>query len=128
MTPLIDVVFLLLTFFLFSVVLMVRARVLDVALPPVGAALPGAEARAITIAIRANGEVLLEGQSIAIDQLPARLTLLKTEDPGLKILIAADEGGRSGDLLHLIDTLMNAGITDFGIVGKGVEDKGEASR
>lgn len=118
MTPLIDVVFLLLTFFLFSVVLMVRARVLDVALPPVGAALPGVETRAVTIALRADGDLFLEGEAVAMDDLAPRLRQLKAEEPSLKILIAADEGGRSGSLLGLIDTLMNAGITDFGIIGK----------
>lgn len=121
MTPLIDVVFLLLTFFLFSVVVMVRARVLDVELPPVGASEAGTEARAVTIALRADGSVHLEGAAIASEQLAPRLLELRAEDPSLRILIAADESGRSGSLLTLIDTLTHAGITDFGIIGRREE-------
>lgn len=118
MTPLIDVVFLLLTFFLFSVVVMVRARVLDVELPAVGAAETGTEVRAVTIALRADGGLHLEGEAITAEALAPRLLELRSEVPDLRILIAADESGRSGSLLGLIDTLTNAGITDFGIIGQ----------
>lgn len=122
MTPLIDVVFLLLTFFLFTVVVMVRARVLDVALPAVGAAVSGEQSRTVTIALRASGEVFLEGEEVPIGELGERLLALRAESPDLKILIAADERGISGDLLNLIDRLTDAGIRDFGVIGRREAD------
>ena len=53
LTPMIDVVFLLLTFFVFSIVLMIRADVLDVQLPELTAGENAERVTPITIAIDA---------------------------------------------------------------------------
>jgi biopolymer transport protein ExbD len=121
MTPLIDVVFLLLTFFVLAVVMMVRAEVLDVRLPVLGAANPAAAGSAITVAIDAEGAITVNGEPTAPGSMVERLIALRAEDPAARLLIAADEGGRSGALLAVLDELARAGLTDFGIVGRAGE-------
>lgn len=118
MTPLIDVVFLLLTFFVFALVLMVRAEVLGVSLPALGAAAPAQRESVITIAVLRSGEMLVNGEPAAAEALVERVSELRAATPGARLLLAADEGAPAGDLLRLMDRLTAAGLGEFGIVAR----------
>ena len=118
MTPLIDVVFLLLTFFLFSLVLMVRADTLDVQLPSLTAGGPARTGGVITIALTQTGQIALDGEPINPDTLADAITSARAARPDAKLVIAADQNGRSGELLGLIDRLTAAGITEFGVLSQ----------
>jgi biopolymer transport protein ExbD len=124
-TPLIDVVFLLLTFFIFSMVLMVRAQVLDVRLPEVASG-PGADAdAALTITVDADGRVFLDRVPVPLTELAQAVRARQAERGGAsgsdqarpRLLLAVDELGRAGDLIRVADTLAAAGITEFSILG-----------
>lgn len=116
MTPLIDVVFLLLTFFIFALVLMVRADVLDVKLPEIGAG-EAPEGELITIALDQDGQVLLEGRPTELAALGERVRALRSEKPEARLVIAVDREGRSGELIKLADTLAAEGLGEFSIIG-----------
>jgi len=118
LTPLIDVVFLLLTFFLFSMVLMVRADVLDVSLPEIGSGRPGERVSAITVSIDADGSVYINGDPFAIEDVPAEVGRLRGVSAEAPVLIAVDEGGRAGRLIELADVLRGAGINEFSVIGR----------
>lgn len=121
LTPLIDVVFLLLTFFVFSMVLMVRAQVLDVELPALTAGRAGERTESITVAIDQSGGVFVDGRAVSIEDLPNAVAQ-RREDAGagaeVPILIAVDAGGRAGRLIEVADVLTGAGITRFSVVGQ----------
>ncbi len=125
LTPLIDVVFLLLTFFVFSLAVMVRADVLDIRLPTLGAAENPQERRAVTVAVRADGGLTVDGEAVALEVLAARLKQIKDAEPEVRFLIAADEGGKSGDLLRVVDALAQAGLSEFSMLSKPREGPGE---
>jgi biopolymer transport protein ExbD len=117
-TPLIDVVFLLLTFFIFSMVLMVRA--------PEVASGPGADAdAALTITVDADGRVFLDRVPVPLTELAQAVRARQAERGGAsgsdqarpRLLLAVDELGRAGDLIRVADTLAAAGITEFSILG-----------
>lgn len=116
MTPLIDVVFLLLTFFIFALVLMVRADVLDVKLPEIGAG-EAPKGELITIALDQDGRVLLEGEPTELSMLGERVRGLRLERPEARLVIAVDREGRSGELIKLADTLAGEGLGEFSIIG-----------
>ena len=118
MTPMIDVVFLLLTFFIFSLVLMVRAEVLDVTLPTLSAGDPIAGADAITVAVDEGGSIYIDGEACAPGDVGTRVAEARRGRPEARVMVAADEGGRSGVLLGVLDALAKAGIADFSIVGR----------
>lgn len=123
LTPLIDVVFLLLTFFVFSMVLMVRADVLDVELPALTAGQPAQRVEAITVAVDAAGRVFVEGEAVELSGLAAELRR-RLEEPGAgerPILIAVDEGGRAGRLIEVADAMSAAGITRFSVIGRVID-------
>lgn len=117
MAPLIDVVFLLLTFFVFAMVLMVRAEVLDVTLPTLGAGQAAEPVPAVTITLDADGRVYLDAEPVEKDALIETLQAKLAEQPDAKLNIAADTACPSGELLAVIDTLSGAGFGAFQLFG-----------
>lgn len=118
MTPLIDVVFLLLTFFIMALVLMVRAELLNVRLPTITAGEPARPEEAVTIAIDVEGRVFIDGETAEIGDVVERVRARREVSPGARLLIAVDEGGRNEALLGLLNELARGGLTDFAIVGR----------
>jgi len=117
MTPLIDVVFLLLTFFIFALVLMVRADVLDITLPEIGRGESAAGREAIVLSIDREGAVFVEGEAVGPGAIGERLEALRAARPGAVVMISADERSPSGALIELADTLVGAGVREFSIAG-----------
>lgn len=125
LAPLIDVIFLLLTFFVFAMVLMVRARVLGVSLPQITAGAPAqGDVAPITIAVSAEGDVALEGEPAELDGLGAAAAAALAERPGARLLIAADEDAPAGVLLRVADVVRRAGVEEIGLLGR----PGESAR
>ena len=116
MTPLIDVVFLLLTFFIFALVLMVRANVLDVQLPEVGSG-PAAEGITVTIAIDRENHLFVDGQAVEEGALVDAVRTKMSESSDARLVIAADQASASGVLIRLADLLGREGLGEFSIIG-----------
>ena len=121
MTPLIDVVFLLLTFFIFALVLMVRAEVLDVKLPEIAAG-EAPSGDLVTIVLDQEGAILVEGEPTGLDALGERVRALLAERPEARLVVAVDREGRSGELIKLADTLAAEGLGEFSIIGTQAEE------
>jgi len=117
MAPLVDVVFLLLTFFVFAMVLMVRAEVLDVTLPTLGAGEPAESVAAVTITLDAEGRIYLDAEPIESAALIDALRVTLAAQPDAKINIAADTACPSGDLMGVIDLLSEGGFGAFQLFG-----------
>jgi len=107
--PLINIVFLLLIFFMIAGALSATA--------PFELEPPRSESAGSTgpprggIALAADGRVAIEGERIAIEQLAERARDWKQSDGGeLPLAVRADGGARSRDLLAVIDALREAGI------------------
>jgi biopolymer transport protein ExbD len=120
--PLIDVIFLLLTFFVFALALMVRADVLDVRLPEVASGTPASPGAIVTVAINADGVVFVDGEEIAIEEIVGRVRdrrdALTAEGGEARILVAPDENSRSGVVIRVIDALRYAGVGDISVMGR----------
>jgi biopolymer transport protein ExbD len=100
--PLIDVVFLLLTFFVFSMVLMVRADVLDLNLPVLGESGEGRQGSLITVALDEAGELFVGGDPVSWEALGERVRLEQSRNANAGVVIAPDIGGRREDLIRLL--------------------------
>ncbi len=118
--PLVDVVFLLLTFFVFALVLMVRADVLGVSLPEFGAGEAVQRESVLTISIDEQGGLRLDGEPIELESLAVavRAALEARSDRPPRVVIAADERSASGALLGALDALTAAGVPDVSIMGR----------
>lgn len=132
--PLIDVVFLLLTFFIYSLAVMVRADVLPVELVEVGSTRPAEPGEIQTIMIDRDGQFYLDREPIAAGELDVRLQALAQRDAPPTLFLAmqrADDSraepaepgvgevsvDRGPLLIELIERVRRAGIKDVDIVG-----------
>lgn len=122
MTPLIDVVFLLLTFFVMSLVLMVKADLLGVRLPSLSAAAPAERGDVIVIAATAGDDVTVDGAPVEVSDVARVVLEARGRRPEARLLVAVDEGGRNRVLLALLNELAGAGLNDFAIVGRRPSD------
>jgi len=118
--PLIDVIFLLLTFFIYAMVLMVRAELLPVQMQEFVSGTPAEPTPAMTLSLDMKGDLYLNRNLIALDDVVASLQLAIKENPDTVIYLAADERGESDRLplfLNLYDRLALAGL-DIKLVGR----------
>lgn len=124
LTPVIDVVFLLLTFFVFALALTVRLRVSEVTLPEIGRGEGlSAESRVI-VALTGAGDLLLDGEPIAWDQLASALGQRLRAEVGSEapvLYVAPDEGAATGRLMELLDALANEGVRDVRFLRRPAE-------
>jgi len=128
LAPLIDVVFLLLTFFLFAMLLMVRADALDLQLPGVAQGTPATPTDPLRLTLTADGSLLLNAEPVEPDALPDAIRQRRADsgNPDQPILLAVDERCEAGRLIGVIDTLTGAGITEFSVLGTPRQAGGEA--
>lgn len=123
MTPLIDVVFLLLTFFVFAMVLMIRAEVLRVDLPSFSNAADASRTRSIVLVLREDGSLELDGEPIEAAALGEAVRRRRAQDPDMPLLVAADEGGERRGLIALFDLLSQEGLGEFAFIGRSSADE-----
>lgn len=92
LTPMIDVVFLLLIFFLVASRLNQEDRQLDIALPSAANAMPmTVEPQEVVINIDQRGQMFIDGRQIALEQVEAMLSQRKVDNPtGQSVVIRAD--------------------------------------
>lgn len=122
MTPLLDVIFLLLTFFIYSQVLMTRPYTLPVKLPTLATGAVAKPTDVWGITLDAEGRVYLNEKPIAMADLRDRLREVGVQPDRPAIFLAmADETGRTDRLptfVQLMDLIRAAGIDEYNIVAQ----------
>lgn len=119
MTPLIDVVFLLLTFFIFAMVMMVRANVLDLRLPDLASAQQATQVPLIAVSLDAQGQLHIDGEPIAWEAFVQTLNERQEAQPEAQIAVAVDTaGGERADVFRLIDLLKTGGFEQVTLLGR----------
>ncbi len=113
LTPLLDMMFLLLVFFIFAFALIVRVKVTDIHLPATKAGGPMEQAPAISVALLADGSLRINDEAVSAENLIPRLRALREQQESALVYVAADEKAPSGELFRLIDSLQGAGVSDL---------------
>jgi biopolymer transport protein ExbD len=125
-TPLTDVILVLLIIFMVSSSAMVdamREGKLDVTLPQAGqAANAGAEAETLVVGMAQDGRLFVKGQFVSEDQLAEILEETHKSAPGTVIIVDADGKLEHRSVVGVIDKVKSAG---FNTVGIGAESDGE---
>ena len=112
-TPLVDVVLVLLLVFMVTAPMMSRG--IDVSLPVANQPQIPPEDR-ITVSIRADGRVFVADQPVNIVLLEDRLRGLTSGSPDSVVYLRADEGLKYGDVIRVVDVIKRAGINRIGFV------------
>ena len=110
MLPLIDVVFLLLVFFIYAMVSMVLHRGIEVALPRAGTAALERDDY-ISITLDADNQLFLDTEPVAAEDIAA-LVAARRGDPGKPVFIEGDRGADFGIAIELLDDLKQAGVEE----------------
>jgi biopolymer transport protein TolR len=119
-TPLVDVVLVLLLVFMVTAPMMSRG--IDVSLPVANQPqIPPADR--ITVSIRADGRVFVADQPVNIVLLEDRLRGLTSGRPDSVIYLRADESLRYAEVIKVVDLIKRAGIDRIGFVYALPEEK-----
>ncbi len=137
LTPLLDVIFLLLTFFIYSQVLLIRPYILPVALPRVTAGQTAEPARVWGVTLDSAGQLYLNEEPIDLAGLQQRLgdRADQPADDRPQIFVALEAVAARGPapvdrglmLVELMDTLRAEGIDQYGLVVKPEPGSGGGS-
>jgi biopolymer transport protein ExbD len=111
LTPMIDVVFLLLCFFVTSQIFAQWETEIDVALPTAATGgmpqrLPGE----VIINVLANGTAVVNGQALDDEQLRSMMDRLVALFPGQPVLLRADKATAYEHVVRVLDTCRQADI------------------
>jgi len=125
MTAMMDIVFLLLCFFITTSVFSQWEYEIDITLPSAESGkvpdrLPGE----IIINISQDGRISINQQDLTLDALKGRLDRLARYFPGQPVVLRADKETRYEDLIEVIDTCRQADIWNFSMATS--EDKKSA--
>lgn len=115
LTPMIDMVFILLVFFIVSTSFIKEAGVV---IERPAAATATAQPAQVVVAIDADNVLWLEGNSTDIRAIPARMKQLLAQNSALSVIVAADVRSNSGILIRVVDLCRQAGIDDVSVATK----------
>ena len=117
----IDVIFLLLVFFIYAMVLMVRVDLVPMELHSFETGQPAEPAPAATISIDLDGTIFLDRQEVALSELAREVEERKILDPATVIYLAVADGTGTTDRAPILqdvwDRLRPTGLT-INLVGR----------
>lgn len=111
LAPMIDVVFLLLIFFLVTWQFARFERDMDISVPAADELDEGARTvNEIIINVQQDGTVILNGTTYDEDQLLARLTVIAEIDADQAVILRGDSKANFQHIIDVLDTIKQAGI------------------
>ncbi len=116
MTPMIDIVFIMLIFFIVTTSF-VKETGIEVSRPSADTA-ERKEKGSILIGIRGNGEIWMDNRQIEKDAIRANVERMLAENPEASVVVVADEAASSGTLVRAIDQARQAGATGVSIAAR----------
>jgi biopolymer transport protein ExbD len=111
LTSMIDVLFLLIIFFMVGTRFSDMERNIDVELPKVAAGNESTSApRAHVIAVHRDGTLSLDQRHLTLRELSAELTRLEKESPGLAVVVRGDGEGAFQNVAEVLAECRKAGV------------------
>ena len=114
MTPLIDVMLVLLVIFIITAPLMTSSLKLD--LPKADTATPTSAPAFIALAIDAEGKLFFGDEALVREALALRITAAAKANPQLEVQLRADQKVPYGQVAELLALIQKAGLNRIGFV------------
>ncbi len=111
LTPLVDVVFLLLVFFLAATTLAREEVELDLRLPEAKSGQQSAAGRALVVNLLADGRLMVDGREVTLEALRQKLAAAWQRDRDQTVLVRGDQTAQFGIGLQVLDACRLAHIT-----------------
>ena len=118
-TPMLDVVFIMLIFFIVTASFVKEAGI-DVTRPPAATA-ERKERGNILVAITANDQIWVDRRMVDPRALRANIERLHAENPQGSVVIQADQDSKNGLLVQVMDAARLAGVESVSLAAEVVE-------
>ena len=110
LTPLVDVVFQLIIFFMVSTVFVEFTQQMDIETPEVEGSLAQDQIKRLTIEITRDEKIFLEGKELALNAIPEKL---QDRSGAQLVVIRADKRLPYGLVMQVLQICRSAGMTDI---------------
>ena len=114
--PMIDIMMFLLVFFVLIAVRMIAGTGIPLDLPG-SKSTQELKASTVTIGVTKTGDTVIDGKTLASEELRAKLGQLKKDKP-VDVVLAGDKDVSLQTLMKVMDTVRSAGITTVGLAAK----------
>lgn len=113
MTPMLDIVFIMLIFFIVTTSFVKEAGV-EINRPSTNTAETVKKGN-IMVAVRENGQVWVDKRMVEVGAVRANIERLRAENPEGAVVIQADVESRSGVVVQVMDQIRMAGVQNISI-------------
>jgi len=116
LTPMIDIVFLLIIFFMVGTKFTELERNMELEVPQVSdvGALTSAPQQQV-VNVYGDGRIALDKEFVSLEELKSRLTRTRSQYADLGVLVRGDAQGPLQNVTTVLDVVRQAGISDMGI-------------
>ncbi len=115
-TPMLDVVFIMLIFFIVTTSF-VKETGVDISRPSNSNAKQVKKGN-ILVAIKDDGAIWINKQEVDLRAVRSRVEKMHAENPEASAVIIADRGSRTGDLVQVMDQIKSAGVESISIAAE----------
>lgn len=122
LTPLIDVVFLLLIFFLTATTFQKDEIEMDLELPQAASGEPSDESEVIVINIMSNGKLLVDGREVTVEALQQKLKAAASRNKDQEVLIRGDRKTEFGVVAQVFDACLLAKLHSISIGAEPLDE------
>ena len=115
-TPLVDVMLVLLIVFMVTAPLMTSG--VNVDLPKADAKQLNSDSEPLTVSINAEGKIYLQDQQIGLTDLVAKLQAIASGDMARRIFVRGDKGIPYGQVMQVMATVAQGGFTKVALLAQ----------
>lgn len=120
-TPLVDVMLVLVVIFILTAPLLAGAIRLE--LPRAQGTQPGQGQAAVAVVLDPAGQVFLDGQPVTLQELATELAEVARRDPATELQLRADQGVPYGRVVEIMGAAHQAGLGRIGFVAEPAGQK-----
>ena len=121
-SPMIDLIFLLLAFFIISTMYMTQVRTVSIELPNAESAEIINKSSSL-VSVKKDGTYWLDEKKMPLDRLVEEVKVRSGANPGYSVVIRGEKEARYNDVIRVLDACKSAGLTHFGLAaGQGEAD------
>lgn len=115
-SPMLDLIFLLLAFFIISTMYMTEVRTISIALPEAQSAETVSKSSLVTV--KKDGSCWLDDKKMSLDAIVAEVKKRSGSDANYSVVIRGEKDAAYNDVIHVLDRFKAAGITRFGLAAE----------
>jgi biopolymer transport protein TolR len=115
-TPMVDVMLVLLIIFMVTAPLMTSGVSVD--LPKTNAAPLNSDSEPLTVSIKADGSIFLQEQGVAVADLVSKLQAIAKNNPERRIFVRGDKDLAYGRIMEVMGTITQGGFTKVALLAQ----------